>query len=394
MSKLSKPNLRTRLASARPRFDRLSLRTKIIAWSFVPTAIILAAVALTGFVAYQSVTEALTSESSREVAQLSAGEIDSALAEYANSLTSVARTPFLYSVNLDVRRAALSHAANRLAVFDGGVVMLDIHGQVIATEPERPDIMGQNWSDRSYYRQMVRSPGAIWSQVIDDGPGGTPVIVLAVPLTDEVGDLLGTLAAMFRVSGTSISPFYGSIVRLRIGGNGAAYIADDSGRVIFHSDANLIGSDFSSQVAVRQALAGTSGVVRTTDTAGNEILASFSPVPATPWVLVTEQNWDALLEPGRRYGQFLLLLLALGLVLPAFVVTIGVRRITEPINQLITATLQVASGRLGQQISIETHDELEELGCHFNQMSAQLAESYQKLKAREERFALVMQGTN
>ena len=47
------------------RFTRLltgSLRTKIIVWFFVPTAIILAAVALVNFYSYQKVTEDLVFE--------------------------------------------------------------------------------------------------------------------------------------------------------------------------------------------------------------------------------------------------------------------------------------------------------------------------------------------
>ena len=43
---------------------------------------------------------------------------------------------------------------------------------------------------------------------------------------------------------------------------------------------------------------------------------------------------------------------------------------------------------------MRTGDELAELGEQFNRMSAQLAASYEQLKAREERFELVMQGTN
>ena len=73
-----------------------SLRAKIIAWSFVPTAIILALVALVGFYAYQQVAENWTIESSREVARLSAGQLAAELAEYSSTLTALARTADLY----------------------------------------------------------------------------------------------------------------------------------------------------------------------------------------------------------------------------------------------------------------------------------------------------------
>ena len=59
-----------------------TLRTKIIGWSFVPTAIILAAVALVNFYAYQQVTEDLVIQRDRELTRLSASQMASDLGQY------------------------------------------------------------------------------------------------------------------------------------------------------------------------------------------------------------------------------------------------------------------------------------------------------------------------
>jgi hypothetical protein len=71
---------------------RESLRSKIIAWSFVPTAIILAAVALLNFYSYQQVTQDLVIERDRELARLSASQLGSEVAQHGALLASVART--------------------------------------------------------------------------------------------------------------------------------------------------------------------------------------------------------------------------------------------------------------------------------------------------------------
>ena len=52
-----------------------SLRTKIIAWFFVPTAIILVAVALVNFYSYQKVTEDLVFERNKDLTQLMAARL-------------------------------------------------------------------------------------------------------------------------------------------------------------------------------------------------------------------------------------------------------------------------------------------------------------------------------
>jgi PAS domain S-box-containing protein len=371
-----------------------SLRIKIIAWSFFPTAIILTLVALVGFYAFQRVTQDLTIQSSREVARLSAGQLATQLSEFSNQLTTIARTASIYENDPEEQRLALAQAGNRLLIFDGGVLILDIHGAVTATQPARPNILGQNWSNRAFFQQMIRNPGLTVSDVVNDGPGRAPVIIIAVPITNTQGELIGTLAGMFLVDPTSVSLLYGEIVRLSAGADETTYITDGNGQVIFHSKSEWIGKNLATQPVVQEVNSGKADALRTRDAEGREIVASFAPVPGTPWGLVTEHSWDVLLAPGQRYVRFLFILLVLGLVAPALVVMIGVRRITEPINQLITATEAVAAGDFGHMTTVKTDDEIEELSRQFNQMSERLAESYSALREREERLSLVIEGNN
>ena len=87
-------------------------------------------------------------------------------------------------------------------------------------------------------------------------------------------------------------------------------------------------------------------------------------------------------DSGQRYGAYLLVLLVLGLVVPAAVVALGVRRITRPISELIDAADRVAGGDLGYTIHVETGDEIEKLAGRFNLMSEQLQASYADLERR------------
>ncbi len=361
---------------------RMSLRTKIIAWSFVPTAIILAMVALVTFTAYQQVTQDLVIERDQELTRLSTGQLTAELAEYAELLATEARAAGIYRGDAGAQQIALRRAHNRLVVFDGGVIILDTYGIVAAADPERPEIIGEDWSDRPYYRDIIRFPQPVFSNILPDGPGGAEVVVVAVPVTGEQGELVGVMAGMFRVGATTISALYGDIVKLRIGISGNAYLVDQYGRVIYHSDPSLIGSDFSSQPVVQQVLDGQSGAVRTRDLGGRDIVASFAPVPGTPWSLVTQENWQTLISSSQGYQRFLLLLLALGLILPAVVVAVAVRRITQPIAELIKAAQEVAEGSFGRTIRLQTGDEIEELAAQFNRMSAQLQGSYANLEQR------------
>jgi signal transduction histidine kinase/HAMP domain-containing protein len=358
------------------------LRVRIIAWSFVPSTIILCAVALVTIYAYQRVTEDLVLGRNQEVTRLSAGQLGTEVMQHADVLEGLARTSDIYRGSVATQQAALSAASPRLVVFDAGVLLINRYGRVVAAEPQRPDAIDQNWANRAYYHQMLRSAVVTFSDVVADGPGGSDVIVVAVPITGEQNEFEGVLAGMFHLGAGSVSSFYGGIVKLRIGDGGNTYLVDSAGRVIYHTDPQLIGSDASKNWAVQQVLSRKTSQLNVRDLDGGGTVASFAPVPGTPWGLITEESWDELMSSSQGYRQFLLILLAMGIAVPSLVVTLGVRRITGPIADLIAASKEVASGKFGQTISVRTGDELEELGNQFNLMSEQLQESYSDLERK------------
>ncbi|MCB9104376.1 MAG: GAF domain-containing protein [Anaerolineales bacterium] len=359
-----------------------SMRLKIIAWSFIPTTIILGAVALVMFIAYQQVTEDLVLERNQDVARLAAGQLTTELSEYSGILTALARTGDIYRADPQSQQAALERSGNRLVVFDGGVLILNTHGTVVAADPPRPDALGSDWSDRPYFQQILRSTGPVFSNITPDGLDGRDVITVAVPITDEQGAFRGTMVGLFRLGDITISPFYGSIVKLRLSETGSTYLVDETGRLIYHSDSSLVGQDLSSEPFVQQVLAGRVGSLRTQDAEDEDILAAYAPVPGTPWGLITEEKWATLSEAGQEYRYFLLVLLALGIIVPALVVTAGVQLLIQPINDLNAAAKAVAMGNFGHTITVNTGDELEELANQFNRMSAQLQRSYNYLEQR------------
>ncbi len=367
---------------------QLGLRKKIILWAFVPTAIILMAVAAVNYIAYRKVAETLIIERDEEVTRLAASQIATSLTEYGELLATEVRNTALGEGDATYQQAALARAHNRLAIFDGGVILLNSFGEVIGAEPERPEIMGGDWSQRPYFRQVLRTARPVLSDTLSDGPQSASVVAVAVPVFGNQDELVGALVGMFRLGATSISTFYGDIVRLRFGRHGIAYLVDGEGRVLYHSNADVIGEDFSDEPVVQQLLGHAVlvdeevGAVRTRDRAGQEIVAGFAQVPGATWGLVTETSWATLLGMGTVYQRFLFALLVLGVITPALFVSIGVNRIMQPIIDMIAAAQKVAAGDFGQTIVTNTGDEVETLAAQFNRMSTQLRASYTELENR------------
>jgi len=363
-------------------FKRQGLRTKIIAWSFVPTLIILAAVAIVTYLAYQNVTDDLVLTKDQEVTRLSAGQLSAEMKTYTDLLTEIANTTDLRQGNPLRQQAALQRVSNRLVIFDGGVTILDNFGVLVAALPERPNDLRQDWSDRDYFRQIVHASRPVFSNILPDGPGQTKVIVAAVPILGDQGELIGILAGMFRMGAREVSAFYGGIVKQRIGESGNTYIIDEHGQAIYHQDSTQIGRDLSASSVVQLAMAGGTGSFRTRNDEGNRIVAGYAVIPGTPWTLISEENWVSLANAFQGYRQFLILLLVMGVLIPIALVNVGIRRIMGPIEALIDAAQEVARGNFDQTITAKTGDEIEELATQFNLMAGHLRDSYAQLEQR------------
>jgi signal transduction histidine kinase len=368
----------------RHRLLGLKLRTKIIAWSFVPTAMVLLLVALTTYYAYQQVTAEMVINSDQELARLSASELSSAFQDYIDRLNTLSRRSAIYLGVPQEQQAVLSSVKNQLVFFDAGVYLLDNLGKVTATLPEQTNVVGQDWSDTLEFKNMVLSPSVLLSNIEDIGPHQQNVIVIAVPVLDEQSEFKGVALGMFRLDATAVSPFYGSIIKLRLGENGNAYIVDGNLRVIYASNSSQYGWLFNLYPEYSQMLAGKDGAVRTNSSDGRDVVAGFAPVPRTNWTLVIEENWSDLVSPGQGYRRFLGLLLVLGVLIPTTVVMFGVRRITGPVSNFIAAAQRIAGGDFSQSITVKSGDELEELADQFNVMAGRLQESYETLEMRVE----------
>jgi nitrate/nitrite-specific signal transduction histidine kinase len=231
-------------------------------------------------------------------------------------------------------------------------------------------------------RQRRNTSEPLFSDVMIDQLTGDKIVMAVMPVARDWEGRSGGVAGIFRLGERADSILYSSIDRLVRSESSCVYLIDGSGQVIYHSNRGFIGQDFSRQPAVEMAKSGEPGALRTLNGQGQEIVASFAPVPGTPWSLINEESWAALSASSRRYGQLLLALLGLGVVLPSLIVGIGVRRITRPISELIAAAKEMAGGHFGRRIRASTGDELEELARQFNLMAGQLQESYAHLEQK------------
>lgn len=364
---------------------RLGHRSKIIAFAFIPAALILGTVALVAFFAYRQITADVVMERDRQLIQVAAMQLADALEDRAVPLEQVARVVGVTGQTADVQPILLGRSAQTLSAFDGGVAVVDKDGAVVASYPRRPALLGQEWSDQPFFRAVEESGQRTYSDLITAAASGTETLytaAVAVPVVGPDGAFRGAVIGFYRLDEPNAGHFAGSLLSLPLPAGRQLYLVDGRGRLLYHTGPVAVGSDYSHLATVRSLLAGNAGALRTVDGSGAAVVTAYASVPGTGWGLVGEERWSSLVAPYAGYQNLLLLLLGLGLVVPAVVVMLGVRRLMRPLETLRAATQEVAQGNFGRTVTVHSGDEIEVLAQHFNLMSAELSASYARLEDR------------
>lgn len=350
---------------------RRELRSQALLWIVVPLVIMLALVFFVNLYAYQQVLESLVISRNLELGRTAATGLSQNIQAYADVLEAVATSDAVRSGEPDRQREALELNGRVLQVFDGGVFVLNAQGTITAVDRERPDMIGRNLAYASYFQTTRALRRTTFSDIILDPGSQDQAIIVAAPILDRQGDFQGIVLGAFRL----LNQRLGRELRdLRVGDNGVAYLVDRNGRAIFHTDFNTVSQNLSEEEAVDRLRHGENyGSVLEGDGSTPTFVVSFARVSVTGWGLVIREPWAEVIAPVQPYARFILLTLILGFFLTAVLVSLTVRRVTDPIAELVRSTTRVARGDFSSRVQGSSIKELEELGRSFNFMIDQIA---------------------
>lgn len=302
-----------------------------IFWVQLVLMIVISMVVLYTYFAYRQAATDLVLERDHQLAVLSAARLREEIATFADNLASMARSSTMTSGKMEEKKELLRQNASRLMVFDGGMILFDDHGVVRATQPHREEIHGLNWSDRTYFKGILLDNRYFVSDVTQDGPEGSYVVVVSIPILGDEGQFVGGLAGMFKLGEQTLSAFYASVVRLRLGQTGSTYIVDGKRQIIFDSGSDKEGSFLESGHLPGIKAGAPAGTGLAYDEEGNRVVAAHAPIPGTKWTLITEDDWMILTQSTRKYSRTLLISFGAAMLLPPLSLAVINRRRHLPI---------------------------------------------------------------
>ena len=204
-------------------------------------------------------------------------------------------------------------------------------------------------------------------------PGSVPTISFASPVKNGV-ETIGVIAGV-----ATLDQLQTIVSQAQIGTSGYLYLIDQNGTVIAGGGnyANDIGSStpmVNTSVA-QSALAGNEAITAATQAryanpSGAQVVAASGPLNEGngTWALIAEwptSEADAVIN-SLLVRDIIILLVVFALIIGlSLLLTILIIR---PIKKLEEGTARVADGKFNEGVSIQTGDELEDLGDSFNSM--------------------------
>jgi signal transduction histidine kinase len=326
------------------------------------------------FLAYRQVSQTLAESRDQELAIIGAERLSEQMESILRGLNTLADQPEMQSGEPTLQEATLSRGRELVADLtnrDGGVIILDSNGFVSITEPFRPDLIGQDFSQEPYFQKAKSLRTFAFTDIIMEPGTNQDVIAIAVPIINNFNDeFIGVIAGRYYIGFQGLGR---EIQKLEVGEEGSTYLVDRNGRVIYHPIDSLIGGDFSFREAVQRLQGGDrEGAITSGENNQPSTVEGYAVVPITGWGLIIGEPWSQVVAPALLSLRPVFVVAIIGLIVVASVVSLGVQRVTDPIRNLVTQTRQVASGDYDAQVTVSRIKEIKELGTAFNEMVQQI----------------------
>lgn len=204
--------------------------------------------------------------------------------------------------------------------------------------------------------------GQVWSGIIGHGSG--PMICVTAPVVNA-GYVIGAITAVQAIDSRTASD-----LRNILGTD-----------VLFVSNKHIVGSSINFKARLEELPVNETRMTIN----GMDYVASYSPLPRTNLVqglgFVTLQRYDGIVGPYKQMNFIFFCLLVAALAVTGIVSRQIANTITQPLGQVISAVGTIKQGEWPEEMVIQRKDEIGFLQSVFNDMTAALRESQDRLLA-------------
>ncbi len=313
-------------------------------------------------------------ERSMKSAELYSDNIGNWVMERMKEIEIYAACTDVRSMDWDIAEPYLQHAIkSKLGIYDHFMIV-DLDGNYNTTLKRNPG----NASDRAYF-QAAKSGRTVISEPLISRTNGNAVAVVAAPIWDQSGRIVGVMAGTI-----NLIKFSRMIENFKYDhADSYSYIVNRYGLIIAHPNQDyILKENISKQsAAINESVVSAStrilhnvqGKVRYTFN-NTESFSYYHEIPNTNgWKIIIKIPLDYWLDPIRKIRNSMAAASVAAMLLAIILGATVAKSISHPIIRLKDVFVKATTGDLSARAAVESEDEVGQASSSFNRMMEQVS---------------------
>ena len=356
-------------------FANLNLAKKL-SISFLTLALI-PIVIVTAIASYNMYNErmATVNQHNLYVAQMKSDNIDNILMNQIQLMEALSASLEAKSMN-PAQMIPLLQNGVRHSPLIANMFICDLTGNQVARDSGNY----VNVADRDYVRAVMQEGKAYaFSDAVLSKATNKVMIIAAVPIKDEAGNVIGAMASTFNMD--TLQKLLLEDTNNLTDRQEIVFLTDSKGNVMIHPEEKFVQTltNWSGMEPVKSAASGKAQVCQYVNGDNVDSLAASAPVGNLGWSIVVENSRSDVMSVIYNAITTIAVIMIVLLALVVVFARILAHSFATPMKELAEKSELMANGDLTVRLNVESNDEIGHAANAFNKMSCQMNEVMSKI---------------
>lgn len=245
-----------------------------------------------------------------------------------------------------------------------------------------------NVADRDYVRAVMQEGKAYaFSDAVISKATNKVMIIAAVPIKDETGNVVGAMASTFNMD--TLQKLLLEDTNNLTDRQEIVFLTDSKGNVMIHPEEKFVQTltNWSSMEPVKAAASGKTEVCQYVNGDNVDSLAASAPVGNLGWGIVVENSRSDVMSVIYNAITTIAIIMIVLLALIVVFARILANSFATPMKELAEKSELMANGDLTVRLNVESNDEIGHAANAFNKMSCQMNEVMSKISIASQQVA-------